>query len=125
MKLVIEISEEDYERLKAYEKAPFCSLTSRVYEAVANGTPLPEHNGRLIDADAFLAWLIFKGYIDNATCGEVVEAIRKTTIIPATEEKSCENCVNWNEHYGTIDCMECQNRELWKPKQTRRKKVSK
>ena len=42
MKIVINIDEEDYERLKEYKKAPFCSLTSRAYEAIANGTPLKE-----------------------------------------------------------------------------------
>lgn len=41
IEVVIKIPEEDYERLKEYEKAPFNSLTSRVYEAIANGTPLP------------------------------------------------------------------------------------
>lgn len=46
--LVIKISEEDYERLKEYKKAPFNSLTSRVYEAIANGTPLPKGHGKLI-----------------------------------------------------------------------------
>ena len=51
MQIVIKISKEDYERLKEYEKAPFYSLTSRVYEAIANGTPLPKDYGRLIDAD--------------------------------------------------------------------------
>lgn len=51
MQIVIKISKEDYERLKEYEKAPFYSLTSRVYEAIANGTPLPEGHGRLVDAD--------------------------------------------------------------------------
>ena len=49
MQIVIDISEEDYERLKQYEKAPFCSLTSRVYEAIANGTPLPKGHEDLID----------------------------------------------------------------------------
>ncbi len=50
MKLIIDIDEEDYERLKEYKKAPFRSLTSRAYEAIANGTPLKGH-GRLVDAD--------------------------------------------------------------------------
>lgn len=51
MQIVIDIPEEDYERLKEYKKAPFCSLTSRTYEAIANGVPLPKGHGRLIDAD--------------------------------------------------------------------------
>lgn len=42
IELVVKISEEDYERLKVYEKAPFSSLTSRAYEAIANGTTLDD-----------------------------------------------------------------------------------
>lgn len=50
MQIVIDIDEEDYERLKEYKKAPFCSLTSRAYEAIANGTHLPDNatNGDVI-----------------------------------------------------------------------------
>ena len=51
IELVIKMDEEDYERLKEYKKAPFCSLTSRTYEAIANGVLLPKGHGRLIDAD--------------------------------------------------------------------------
>ena len=51
IKLVIKISKEDYERLKEYKKAPFCSLTSRTYEAIANGIPLPKGHGDLIDVN--------------------------------------------------------------------------
>jgi hypothetical protein len=40
VKLIIKVSKEDYERLKEYKKAPFCSLTSRTYEAIANGVTL-------------------------------------------------------------------------------------
>lgn len=46
MQVVINIDDEDYERLKEYEKAPFNSLTSRAYEAVANGTVIPKGHGR-------------------------------------------------------------------------------
>ena len=47
--LLIKIDEEDYKRLKEYEKAPFNSLTSRVYEAIANAIPLPENHGKIVD----------------------------------------------------------------------------
>lgn len=50
MKIVIDIDEEDYNRIKDIPDA-FDSLTSRTYKAIKNGTPLPKH-GRLIDADA-------------------------------------------------------------------------
>lgn len=54
MELIINIPEEDYERLKEYKKAPFRSLTSRAYEVIANGTPLPKGHGRLIDENELL-----------------------------------------------------------------------
>ena len=45
MELVIKIHEKDYQSIKnGY--IPFSVL-----DAVAKGTPLPEHHGRLIDAD--------------------------------------------------------------------------
>lgn len=55
MEIIIKIPEEDYERLKGYKKAPFCSLTSRAYEAIANGTPLPKGHGDLIDRNLALS----------------------------------------------------------------------
>jgi len=54
MEIIIKISDEDYERLKLYKKAPFSSLTSRVYEAVANGTPLPK---RMLSVDLIIKTL--------------------------------------------------------------------
>lgn len=54
IELVVKIPKEDYERLKVYEKAPFHSLTSRVYEAIANGTPLPKGHGRIGDLDKLI-----------------------------------------------------------------------
>lgn len=49
VEIIIKLSEEDYERLKEYEKAPFNSLTSRVYESIANGAPLPANHGKIVD----------------------------------------------------------------------------
>lgn len=51
MQILIEIDEEDYNRLKEIPYV-FDSLVSRLYNAVKNGTPLPKNHGRLIDADA-------------------------------------------------------------------------
>ena len=45
MKIVIDIPDTYYEYCKAQEDAIEIQL------AVKNGTPLPEHHGRLIDAD--------------------------------------------------------------------------
>ena len=75
MQIVIKISKEDYERLKEYEKAPFNSLTSRVYEAIANGTPLPKGHGRLIDADDIDNHII--GHVDTSSCPTIIEADKK------------------------------------------------
>ena len=50
MKLIIELLEEDYNRIKDMPDA-FDSLTSRTYKSIKNGTPLPKGHGRLIDAD--------------------------------------------------------------------------
>ena len=85
MQIVIDIPEEDYERLKVYEKAPFCSLTSRVYEAIANGTPFPEHHGALKDVDKLIPDMC-----ETIGCGyQAVSCIQidlAPTIIPATKE---------------------------------------
>ena len=73
MKLIIDIPEEDYKRLKEYEKAPFNSLTSRVYEAIANGTPIPDNatNGEWVDQYNDGNWHCSK-------CGAIVEKDEQT-----------------------------------------------
>ena len=50
MKIVIDISEEDYKRIQDIPDV-FNSLTSRTYSAIRNGTPLPKGHGRLGDLD--------------------------------------------------------------------------
>lgn len=52
MKIVIKISDETYKHWKEVKPT-----TSNIYmidaiEGIRNGTPLPKHHGRLIDADA-------------------------------------------------------------------------
>lgn len=52
MEIVIEIGNEHYERIMRLEEdVTVYPTTLALYEAVKNGTPLPEHHGRLIDAD--------------------------------------------------------------------------
>lgn len=55
MQIVIDISEE----IKAIidKNGTNEIVTETLWQAVKNGTPLPEHHGRLIDADAFIAML--------------------------------------------------------------------
>lgn len=50
MKLIIDISEEQYELVQHGNKSYTTEL--ELMNAVANGTPLPKGHGRLIDADA-------------------------------------------------------------------------
>ena len=49
MKLLIDIPEEEYELVRHENKSYRTELV--LMNAVAEGTPLPEHHGRLIDAD--------------------------------------------------------------------------
>ena len=50
MEIVIKIPEEDY--IKISNSNPSYADDFNLYYAIKNGTPLPEHHGRLIDADA-------------------------------------------------------------------------
>ena len=76
MKLVIEISREQYECVRL---TGHIGNTTAVSNAILNGTPLPEHHGRLIDAD-----VVADGFEDNY---ELCIAVNDTpTIIPATKE---------------------------------------
>ena len=48
MQIVIEISKETYEALVINQ---YCGSKSNLENIIVNGTPLPKHHGRLIDAD--------------------------------------------------------------------------
>ena len=86
MELIIGIPEEDYERLKEYKKAPFCSLTSRTYEAIANGVLLPKGHGRLIDADEIqFENNEFDTYSDYSRAFDAID--QADTIIEADKEQ--------------------------------------
>ena len=50
MKVIIDIPKEEYELIRHGNKSYITELT--LLNAVVDGTPLPEHHGRLIDADA-------------------------------------------------------------------------
>ena len=54
MQIVIEIDEQDYVYIAKKHCLPSCddkTLRKNVYEMIANGIPLPEMHGRLIDAE--------------------------------------------------------------------------
>ena len=49
MELVIKLSDKEYSELQSASYYSFDKYTA--YLAMKNGTPLPKHHGRLIDAD--------------------------------------------------------------------------
>ena len=58
MQIVIDIPERTYEQLKFLREQGFDGFETIIDKAVANGTPLPKHHGRLIDADAMQKYQI-------------------------------------------------------------------
>lgn len=54
MEIVIKISKSTYEEIKRYGLALSPRGEKELEKALKNGTPLPKHHGRLIDADALL-----------------------------------------------------------------------
>lgn len=63
MKLIIDISNEEYSALQSASYCNFDKYTA--YLAMKNGTPLPKHHGRLIDADELKQELINKEWITD------------------------------------------------------------
>ena len=57
MELVIKIDDKMYELVKHFEEGlrlidkKYDNVDTALLRAIINGTPLPEHHGRLIDAD--------------------------------------------------------------------------
>lgn len=52
MKLIIDIPSGFYKNIERIKKGFYGSIASQnIFNAVANGTPLPKGHGRLIDAD--------------------------------------------------------------------------
>ena len=85
MQIVIEISEEEYQRAKENKYIfPPCE----VYQAIRNGIPLPKYHGDLVDRNSFE----YLKAIHDAIHGEIawsgaLQKIRDSapTIIPATK----------------------------------------
>ncbi len=82
MKIVIELSDEDYKRIQDIPDV-FNSLTSKTYSAIRNGTPLPEHYGRLVDADALM-----KSYSQFEFCSDMGDAMEILDNVPTIIERS-------------------------------------
>lgn len=76
MQLLINISKEIYERTLPYKDSPIVSNLANDYpeltHAVANGTPLPEGHGDLIDKNDILSFLKCPKYenCDWKNCSE-------------------------------------------------------
>lgn len=131
MKLLINMSEDDYKEVKkdTYSGTPF---ENRVFSAVANGTPLPKGHGRLIDADALkkddevTEWLSLNAVRTGKMLKRFSELfIKKIDATPSiieadTEsedkqtEKSCDNCAMQYSCVGLI----YGNYWCWKPKES-------
>lgn len=54
MKMVIELEDDLYKRILDMKQPLFMNDLDSVYKAIVNGTSLPEHHGRLIDADKLI-----------------------------------------------------------------------
>jgi len=80
MKLIIDISNNDYEKLKDGH-IPFSIL-----DVMQNGTPLPKGHGSLVDVKRVVMALVFHDFLkDNVTCGDVAKILDMATIIEADE----------------------------------------
>ena len=91
MEMIIKISEEDYQLLKNGH-IPFNILAK-----VRNGTPLPEHHGRLKDIDAFITKVKADRkhsiYLRSWTADDVLNALDNSyapTVIEA-DKKAAES----------------------------------
>jgi hypothetical protein len=97
IEIVIKIPKEDYERMK--EKSMF-GRVDIWKNAIKNGTPLPEHHGRLIDADEAIKILKSLGNRDYRREKGTIQYAEKMlsyygytpTIIEADKEEDNANC---------------------------------
>jgi len=103
MQIVIEISEKQFQDIKQLSDYGYNSMFSGLVEAIANGTSLPEHHGRLIDADAYIEenkvsrWLgpdVIDEYLGEISVDTFNEDT--PTIIPATKPP------RWIERRGQL-----------------------
>lgn len=64
MEIVIKIPDEEYRLIIQSDKTVFADVASKecMLHAIKNGTPLPVHHGRLIDADKFQMYCFQKNF---------------------------------------------------------------
>lgn len=96
MKLMIDISKEEYELVRNENKSFRTEL--ELMNAVANGIPLPKHHGRLKDVDAFLSKVKadreHSAYSRSWTADDVLNALDNSyapTIVEADGGREDEN----------------------------------
>lgn len=85
MKIVIDIDEESYEHIKAYSNEEVLPIG---WYAIINGTPLPEHHGRLGDLDVLEAEMI-----NGIKAGNYEEGYEKYQHINDIDD--CIECVHY------------------------------
>ena len=90
MQIMIDIPEEDY---KNVNRIVDIGLGTNVDKAIKNGTPLPKHHGRLIDADALNLEKEVSMADDWKTAHEIANCIKYApTIIEADAEREGKEC---------------------------------
>ena len=110
MQIVIEIPKAQKKMVDAIMELP-PQVENDLISAIRHGTPLPEHHGRLMDADAYINKHEECGWLDDITVDEFNKIT--PTIISATKE--CTDC-RW---YGfTCECpVHCtqDTKIAWEP----------
>ena len=90
MQIMIDIPEEDYKNVNRIVDR---GLGTNVDKAIKNGTPLPKHHGRLIDADALNLEKEVSMADDWKTAHEIANCIKYApTIIEADAEREGKEC---------------------------------
>ena len=73
MKIVIDISDENYKKIKKAYTCIFGDIYYIMQGVIANGTPLPKGHGRLIDTDALeVSTVTTDDYSGNETLNVVL-----------------------------------------------------
>ena len=86
MKLIIDIDETDYKLLKNECIVPI-KIDTHIYEAIRNGTVLPEEYGDLISRNALKETLKENEWITDTDCGGLEDIIDNA---PTVEDRYSE-----------------------------------
>ena len=77
MEIVIDIPEEMYKEYVSVElgRGNGKNIVYNLLNAIKNGTPLPEHHGRLIDGDALKNKIMYKDDVAYETWDELYDSV--------------------------------------------------